>query len=173
MSEWQSIFLPTVPVVDGIARGTITFLALLAFMRIVGQRESGGLGITDVLLVVLVTEAAAPGLHGDAKSVADGLIVVATILFWSVAVDAVAFCFPTLGRFIKARPRPLIADGRLNRRVMRREFMTSQEMDSQLRLHGIEDVGLVERAYTEPNGMISILRRDGEPTEPVEPPEGQ
>ena len=56
MSEWQSIFLPTVPVVDGIARGTITFLALLAFMRIVGQRESGGLGITDVLLVVLVTK---------------------------------------------------------------------------------------------------------------------
>ena len=100
------------------------------------------------------------------------MIVVATILFWSVAVDAVAFCFTTLGRFIKARPRPLIVDGRLNRRVMRREFMTSQEMDSQLRLHGIEDVGW-SSAPIQTNGMISILRRDGEPTEPVEPPEGQ
>jgi uncharacterized membrane protein YcaP (DUF421 family) len=26
---------------------------------------------------------------------------------------------------------------------------------------------VVERAYLEPNGMISILRRDDEPTDPV------
>jgi uncharacterized membrane protein YcaP (DUF421 family) len=38
-------------------------------------------------------------------------------------------------------------------------------------LHGIRDLGMVDRAYLEPNGMISVLRRDGGETEPVEPPE--
>lgn len=73
MPDWQSMFDPTLPLLELFIRGTVSFLALLALMRIVGQREAGGLGITDVLLVVLVAEAAAPGLHGDAQSVtADG-----------------------------------------------------------------------------------------------------
>uniref|UniRef100_UPI0008324B7F DUF421 domain-containing protein n=1 Tax=Rhodococcus phenolicus TaxID=263849 RepID=UPI0008324B7F len=124
---------------------------------LVGQRESGGLGITDVLLVVLVAEAAAPGLHGEATSLADALILVSTILFWSVCVDALAYRFPRVARTVKARPRPLIENGKLNRRLMRREFMTREEVESQLRLHGIDDISGVERAYLEPNGMISVL----------------
>ena len=38
-------------------------------------------------MVVLVAEAAAPGLQGDASSVTDGILLVATILFWNVAFD--------------------------------------------------------------------------------------
>ena len=169
--DWQSIFAPTVPLLEGVVRGTVTFLGLLALLRLVGQRESGGLGITDVLLVVLVAEAASAGLHGEAQSVSDSVVIVVTILFWSVAVDAIAYRFPALARWLKARPRPLIEDGRLNRRVMRREFMSDEEVRSQLRLHGIEDIAVVDRGYLEPNGMISIVRRDREETEPVEPPD--
>lgn len=169
--DWPSIFAPHVPLLEGFIRGTVTFLALLALMRLVGQRESGALGITDVLLVVLVAEAAAAGLHGDAKSVTDGLVVVITMIFWSVAVDAVSYWFPGMARFLKARARPLIEDGKVNRKLMRREFMTVEEIRSQLRLHGIDDIGVVDRAYLEPNGMISIVRRDREETEPVEPPD--
>jgi uncharacterized membrane protein YcaP (DUF421 family) len=69
-----------------------------------------------------------------------------------VAVDAVAFRFPTLGRLIKAQPRPLIVDGRPNRAVMRREFMTREEVTSQFRLHGIEDIGVVQRPISSPTG---------------------
>lgn len=94
-----------------------------------------------------------------------------TILFWSVLIDAIAYRSPRLAGLLKARPRPLIASGRLNRRVMRREFMTDEEVRSQLRLHGIDDITQVEQAYIEPNGMISLIRRDRNETESVEPPE--
>lgn len=108
-------------------------------MRLVGQRESGGLGLTDVLLVVLVAEAAAAGLHGAAESITDGVVVVAAILFWSVAVDAVAYRFPRVAALLKAQPRVLTENGKLNRKVMLREFMTAEEVRSQLRLHGRRD----------------------------------
>ena len=91
MPDWNAVFEPAIPLLEAFVRGTITFLALLALIRIVGQREAGGLGITDVLLVVLVAEAAAAGLHGEATSVTEGLVLVATILFWSVALDALAY----------------------------------------------------------------------------------
>ncbi len=96
-------------------------------------------------------------------------MLVATVLFWSMAVDALAYRSPRLARVLKARPRPLIADGELNRKVMRRELMTDEEVASQLRLHGIEDIDEVVRAYIEPNGMISLIRRDRREVEPVRP----
>ncbi|MEV4455170.1 hypothetical protein [Microbispora sp. NPDC049633] len=83
--DWQPIFAPSIPLLEGFVRGTVTFLVLLALLRLVGQREAGGLGVTDVLLVVLVADAASAGLHGKAESISDGFVVVVTILFWSVA----------------------------------------------------------------------------------------
>src|SRR5690606_12716499 len=100
------------------------------------------LGITDVLVVVLVAEAAAPGLHGRGESVTDTLVVVVAVLFWSVVVDALSYRWPQVGRVLKARPRVLIEDGRLNRKVMRRELMTVDEVESILRLEGIEELSM-------------------------------
>ncbi|MDQ3896570.1 MAG: DUF421 domain-containing protein [Actinomycetota bacterium] len=160
----------TVPVPELFVRGTVTFLALLVLMRMVGQREAGGLGITDLLLVVLVAQAVAPGLQGDAESVGDGLVVVATVLVWSVAIDAVSYRWPRVGRVLKAGPKLLIENGKPNRKVMRREFMTDEEVASMLRLQGIEDIAEVKRAHIEPNGMVSVVRRDGGETEAPDPP---
>ncbi len=170
MPDWGSILDLTLPLGELIARGTVTFLALLVLMRVIGQREAGGLGITDILLVVLVAEAAAPGLHGSAESVGDGIVVVASIVFWSVAVDAAAYKSPRVARLLKARPKLLTENGKLNRKVMRRELLTEEEVHSQLRLHGIQDIAVVKKAHIEPNGMISVLQRDGAEADPVEPP---
>ncbi|MFC5814805.1 DUF421 domain-containing protein [Nonomuraea harbinensis] len=170
MPDWEAVFLPTTPPAELVVRGTVTFLMLLVLIRVTGQRESGGLGITDVLLVVLVAQAAAGGLAGDSHSIADGFVLVVTILVWSVVLDAVAYRWPRAAAVLKARPQPLIKDGRLNPRVMRREFMTREEVFSQLRLHGIRDLGQVSRAYLEPNGMISVIRHDDTGTDPPPAP---
>lgn len=169
--DWAGLFAPSQPVLELVIRGTLTFVGLMILFRLVGQREAGGLGMTDILLIVLAADAASAGLTGDAETLADGLVLVLTILFWSVVLDAVSYRWPRLGGVLKARPRPLIEDGRLNRRAMRRELMTEEEVHSQLRLQGIEDVGLVARAYIEPNGMISVLPREGvETTDAPESP---
>ncbi|MFA5708389.1 DUF421 domain-containing protein [Mycolicibacterium sp.] len=170
MPDWELLFTPSAPPLESIIRGTVTFLALLLLLRVVGRRESGGLGITDILLVVLVAQAAAAGLSRNDASMTDGLIVVVTMLFWSVAIDALSYRFPRLAPVLKAKPRPLIDDGELNHRLMRREFMTVEEVESQLRLHGIEHIGEVARAYIEPNGMISVFRSDGKQPEVAERP---
>lgn len=94
-----------------------------------------------------------------------------TILFWSVVVDAISYRFPGFSHLVKARPKPLIRDGKLDRHTMRREFMSREEVESQLRLHGIQDISRVQQAYLEPNGMISVLTRDGTQNSPAERPE--
>jgi uncharacterized membrane protein YcaP (DUF421 family) len=169
MPDWLDMFSLSAPVLEQLVRGTVTYLALLILMRLVGQREAGGLGLTDVLVVVLVADAASSGLTGSADSIGDGLLLACTILFWSVAVDALSYRWPRFSRLVKARPRPLIRDGEMNRRTMLRELMSEEEVISQLRLHGVENPKQVARAFMEPNGMISIVRREGEPDGPAQP----
>jgi hypothetical protein len=60
------MFEPAAPLLESFARGTISFLALYILLRVVGQRESGALGMTDVLVVVA-------GLHGGADSLIDAI----------------------------------------------------------------------------------------------------
>lgn len=157
MPDWGPIFEINVPLLELVVRGTLTYLLLLVFMRVAGQRESGGLGLTDVLVVVLAANAATTGLTGEAASVPEGLILVATILFWSVVVDAAAYRWPRFSAVVKNRPRPLIVDGVVNHHALRREFMSEDELMSQLRLHGLESPATVRRAYLEPNGHVSVL----------------
>lgn len=171
MPQWDDMFSATTPPLEVVLRATILYLALVVMMRVVGQRESGGLTVTDLLVVILVGEAATHSMSTDYLSIPEALLMVATLLSWSVALDAAAYRFPRLGRLLKARPRPLIEDGKVNQRALRREFLTRDELDAQLRLQGIGDAGQVARAYLEPNGMISVFRRDGDSGQaPQQPP---
>lgn len=168
MPDWSSTFAPTLPLAELAARGSATYLALLVLLRILGHREAGGLGITDILLVVLVAEAAAPGLYGAAESVGDTLVIVTSILIWSVVIDAASYRWPVVGRVVKSKPEVLIEDGQPNRKTMKRELMSADELGSILRLRGIHDISEVEHARIEPNGMVSIVRRDRPEVEPPE-----
>ena len=173
MPDWDTLFLPTAPILELIVRGGVSFLAVLLLLRVVGQREAGGLGVTDLLVVVLVADAAGAGMTDSVSNVGDSFIVVVTILVLAVAVDALAYRFPVVARIIKARPRLLVRDGTENRRAMRREFMTRDELLSQLRLHGIDDLDGVHRAYLEPGGMVSVIPHPDQETVdegPIRPP---
>lgn len=47
------------------------------------------------------------------------------------------------------------------RRNMRREFITEDELLSEVRLQGIADIAAVKAAYMEGDGRISVIERGG------------
>jgi uncharacterized membrane protein YcaP (DUF421 family) len=170
MLEWTKLFALSAPLGESLLRGTVMYLAIYAITRVVGKREAGAHSLTDLLVVVLVAEAAAPGLAGESKGILDSLVVIATLFAWSVAIDAAAYRWPALAPVLKARAMPLISNGQINQKALRREFMQREELMAELRLHGITDPKQVARAYLEANGMVSVIRADqGESEEPPKP----
>jgi uncharacterized membrane protein YcaP (DUF421 family) len=87
-------------------------------------------------------------------------VLVLTIVFWDTALNWLRFRFKTFERLLAASPLPLIKDGQLNRRNMRREFITEDELKSHLRQEGLRDFSEVEFACLEGNGEISLVKRD-------------
>ncbi len=161
-AEWSKVFVPDTPVLEIFLRGSIMYLALFFLLRLVLRRESGGLGVTDLLVVVLIADAAQNGMAGDYTSIPDGLLLVGTILFWSHALNWLGYHVPLIQRFVHPPALPLVRDGRMLRRNMRQELITEDELLSQLRLQGVEDLSGVGRAYMEGDGRISVICRDGQ-----------
>ncbi len=163
--EWAKVLVPGTPVLEVVLRGTLMYLALFALMRIVLRRQAGGLGITDVLVVVLVADAAQNGMADDYSSIPDGVLLVAVILGWAWFLDWAGFRFPWLERIIKPGALLLVKDGRMLRHNMAKEFVTADELQGHLRERGIDDLARVKQAFLEPNGTVSVITADASSTD--------
>ncbi len=162
--DWRAMWIPTHAVGEMVLRGTIMYLALFVMLRFIGRRQTGSLGTADVLVIVLLADAAQNGMANDYKSIPEGLILVATILAWDYAIDWAAFRFPAFGKVLEPKAMPLIRSGRIQRRNMRKEMITTDELMSQLREAGVDSVADVKLAQLESDGHISVVRADKTPT---------
>jgi len=155
--DWKSIFLIDKPLFEMILRGSIMYLALFVMLRVILKRQTGTLGMTDLLLITLLADAAQNAMAGEYKSIPDGIVLVGTIIFWNYIFDWLSYRFEWFGRLIEPPPLPLIKNGRLLRKNMRREFITEDELLMQLRKQGLDEVAKVKEAYIESDGQISVI----------------
>lgn len=65
MPDWFEFFVPSLNLGELFLRGTVTYVGLMLLLRIVGRREAGGLGLTDLLVILLVVDAASIGMTGE------------------------------------------------------------------------------------------------------------
>ena len=103
---WDQLFRFTVSPFELFIRGSILYLSIFVLMRVL-RREPGAVGIADLLMVVLIADAAQNGMAGQYRSVADGLVLVLTIVFWNYAIDWLSFHAPWIERFTYPQPIPL------------------------------------------------------------------
>src|SRR3954452_3070492 len=158
--DWAQIFQPDTSPIEIFVRGSIVYLALFSMLRFVLRREAGTVGMTDLLVLVLIADASQNAMAGNYNSLPDGLLLVATIIFWSFAINWLGYHVPIIGKFVHPPPSNLVRDGKLQRRNMRRELITEEELMSQIRQQGIEDTRLVKVACMEGDGQISIISYD-------------
>ena len=157
--DWQKAFVPQLSVAEIFLRGTAVYFLLFAFLRIL-RRESGAIGITDLLVVVLIADAAQNAMAGDYVSITEGALLVGTIAVWDYALDWLGYHSRFVARLLRPAPLTLVKDGRMLRRNMRRELITEEELMSQLRQQGVGDLSEVEQARLEGDGHISVVKRE-------------
>ena len=158
--DWKSLFSFDVPLFEIILRGSVIYISLFVLLRVVLKRQAGSLGMTDLLLITLIADASQNAMAGEYRSLPAGIVLVSTIIFWSYAFDWLSYRFPWFNRLIEPAPLPLIKDGKLLHRNMRRELITEEELMSQLREQGLDDLGKVKEAFMEPDGHISVVAQE-------------
>ena len=157
--DWEKTFVPQTSLLELIIRGTLMYFALFFALRFL-RRGIGGIGIADLLVIVIIADAAQNGMSGDYKSVTEGVILVATIAVWDLALDYLGFKSPAIERILRPRPLPLVKNGEILHRNLRRELVTEEELFSQFRQQGILDVSEVKEARLEGDGKLSVIKAE-------------
>src|SRR4026207_1274011 len=100
MIDWGEALLPWRGAPAIILRGTIVYFFIFFIFRLL-RRGAGAIGISDLLVVVLIADAAQNAMSAEYKSVGDGLILILTIVLWDLALDWLGFRFPVLNKILR------------------------------------------------------------------------
>ena len=157
--HWGQMFGLTLSPLELVVRGTAMYLFLFLLFRVVIRRRVGSVGMADILVLVIIADAAQNGMSGEYKSVTDGAILVGTIVAWDYLIDWLNYHVPALRNWLEPPPLLLIRDGRVIRRNLRHEFVTEDELKSKLREKGVTDIAEVQEARMETDGEVSVIKR--------------
>ena len=162
--DLHQMFVPTGSLLELVVRGSLMYLLILAGFRVF-RRDAGSLSVSDLLVVVLIADAAQNGMAGEYKSLTEGVVIVATIFAWNYVLDWLAY----RSRFVYWLLHPpsllLIRNGQIQFRNLRSQLITKDDLLEQLREQGVDSVTRVKKCFLESDGRMSVIREDdGEPT---------
>lgn len=160
------LFVFHVSPLELVTRGTLIYWFLFLLFRFLLRRDAGGVGIADILLVVLVADASQNAMAGSYDTVSEGAVLVSTLIAWNYLLDWASFRFPWVAKLVQPPPLLLIDRGRILSRNLRQEFLTREDLDAQLRLNGITSPAEVKSAYMESDGKFSVIRFGGQAQRP-------
>lgn len=156
--DWNSVFVPSLGVAEIVVRGTVMYLGLFAILRFMARRQAGSFGPADLLVIVLIADAAQNGLGKEYGSVTEGLILVMTIVVWEYLIDWMQYRFPVLRPILTAPPLTLIEDGQLNQAHAEHEMLSEDELRSLLREKEVLSYEEVKLAKLEGDGRLSVIK---------------
>lgn len=156
LPDIMDMFALETPLLEIFIRGSCTYLLLFTLLRLVLKRMSGTVNTTDLLMIVLIADAAQNGMAGEYKTISDGILLVATLIFWNYILDWISFHLPVLGQWIRPPALKLVENGAFLHDHMRRELISEEEMMSHLREQGVQSVEEVKQAFMEGDGRISV-----------------
>lgn len=162
-TDWGALFVPDTPVIEIVVRGTVMYFAMFLLLRFVQKRGASSLSTTDLLVIVLIADAAQNGMAGEYTSVFDGVLLVSVIVGWSVGLNWLGYHWPHVGILIHPPSIVVVKDGNPVTANLRRELITEEELMTGLREQGIRDVAEVEEARIEGNGRLTVFGRDSHP----------
>jgi uncharacterized membrane protein YcaP (DUF421 family) len=157
--DWQSVFVPQESLLEIFIRGTIMFFAMYTLLRVF-RRQSGQVGIADLLVIVVIADAAQNGMAGDSKSVTEAVILITTIVVWDWFFDWLGFRSAFFSRILEPAGLLLVKDGRMIRKNLEKEMISEEDLMSQLRQQGIEEISEVKQVILESNGHFSVISKD-------------
>ncbi|MET0962676.1 MAG: YetF domain-containing protein [Noviherbaspirillum sp.] len=158
--NWAEVFAFGLSPLELFARGSAMYWFLFLIFRFVVRRDVGSVGVADILILVIVADAAQNGMSGEYNSVPDGMVLVGTLIFWNVLLDRLSFRYKAFRIFTVAPPVCLVRNGELQRRNLRREYITVDELWTQMREQGVQSMDEVKDVYLESDGRFSVMKRE-------------
>lgn len=133
------------------------FFVLISY-RLMGKREIGQLGVIDLIISMLIAELVAISIEEYDSSIfltviPIALLVVLEILFAFFSIKSRKFRI-----IFDGKPSLIICNGKINYKEMVKQRYSLDDLLISLRQKEIKDIDMVEYAFLEPNGELSVFK---------------
>ena len=156
---------------DIVLRATVIFAALYLLMRLMGKRELGQMTPFELIVLVVIGDLIQQGVTQNDFSLTGAVIAISTIAFWALVMGWASYLWPRAERILEGEPQVIVRDGELLTSNLRRNRLTLNEIESEMRLAGIAQMQDVKWAILEPRGKISFIEEGGSAQEGKPPPQ--
>ena len=141
-------------------RTTIVYLALLALLRLTGNRQLGQMSTFDLVLLLIIANAVQNAMVGPDTSLAGGLVAAGVLIGWHKVIDWWRQRSRGFAKLLAGEGIMLVHHGKALATHLRRAGITRDELLQALREHGVASVEDVMLAVLEPDGSVSVIRND-------------
>src|SRR4051812_12311796 len=85
---WQSLTHLSIPGTELILRAAVTYVFVLLLLRIAGKRQLSQMGATELVAMLLISNAVQNSMNGGDNSLLGGVILAATLILlsWSISL---------------------------------------------------------------------------------------
>jgi uncharacterized membrane protein YcaP (DUF421 family) len=137
-------------------RASLVYFFLLLVVRVLGKREIGNTSAFDLIVALILGEVVDEIIYGDV-TILQGMIAIVVVAIWHLVNSWASFKSEFIDKLTGAPPTVMVKSGEIQRKNLAKERLNEDELFSELRMMGVEDVKEVKQATLEPNGTISVL----------------
>jgi len=134
----------------------VTFIVLMVMFRVIGKRELGQFSPFELVTLMLIPEILSNSVQGQGSLLAalSGLSMVVLLV---VVVSAASHRFSAVQTLVESSPTVLVANGRLLEHNLNAERITAEELFSEMRKQGLQELSKVRFAVLESSGNITFV----------------
>jgi len=133
------------------------YLFIVLALRILGKTELAQLSITDLIFVLLISNAVQNAMVGSDTSLGGGLLAAAVLFIVNFIFKKLKFEFPFLKKVLEGEPVILIYKGKINEDNCRKNQISIDELLQAVREHGSSSIDEVDSLILESDGNISVV----------------
>lgn len=145
-----------IDIADKAIRTVAVYAAVLAVLRFFGKRQLAQLNAFDLVVVLLLSNVVQNAIIGPDNSLVGGLVGAVVLVAVNSLVVRTAFRYPSLSVHLQGRESRLVSDGRIQERELRRELISSKELEAALRRQGVDGVAAVDEVDLMPEGDFFV-----------------
>ena len=133
------------------------FFVLISY-RLMGKREIGQLGVIDLIVSILIAELVAISIEETENPIYLTIIPIAILVLLEIVFAYISIKSCKFRNIFDGKPSLIIANGKINYKEMIKQRYSLDDLLISLRMQGIKELDMVEYAFLEPNGQLSIFK---------------
>lgn len=141
-----------------IFRTTVIYLVILFLFRMMGKREVGELSILDLVVSIMIGDIAVLSFEDLDKPFFRQITPMFVLAFIQIVLAFISLKSIRFRNIVDGTPQIIINQGKIDEKAMRKQRYNFDDLLTQLREQGINDLNDVQFAILESSGKLSVIK---------------